>query len=227
MRQALRRVLLLEPVVELDGQAPLVGTHRRGVPFRAIRIVDGHERGLAAHGEAHIARQQLRVDGVAQAFDLRPLLLGVRLGDARRFPDALDLHVVVELDFGLVDRAGDRRRGAGLGRAGQRNVAFARQQAGGGIESDPARARQIDFAPGMQVGEILLRPRRAIERFHVGGELDQVAGDEARRQAQVTQQLHQQPRRVAARTGPFPERELRRLHARLHADEVLDVARRA
>ena len=50
------------------------------------------------------------------------------------------LHVVLELDLGLVDRAGDRRGGAGLGRAGQRNVALAREQARGGIETDPARA---------------------------------------------------------------------------------------
>ena len=65
---------------------------------------------------------------------------GVGLGDARRFPDALHLHVVLELDLGLVDRAGDRRGGAGLRRAGERNVAFAREQARGGIETDPARA---------------------------------------------------------------------------------------
>ena len=77
----------------------------------------------------------------------------------------------------------------------------------------------------MQVGEILLRARRAVERFHVGGELDEIAGDESRRQAHVTQQLHQQPRGVAARAGALRERELGRLHARLHADEVLDVVR--
>ena len=46
-------------------------------------------------------RQQLRVDVVAERLDLGPLLFGVRLGDARRFPDALHLHVVLELDFGL------------------------------------------------------------------------------------------------------------------------------
>ena len=140
VRQALRRVLLLEPVVHLDGQAPLVGPHRRGVPLGAIRIVHGNERGLAAHGQAHVAREQLRVDGVAQLLDFRPLLFGVGLGDARRFPDALHLHVVFEFDLGLVDRAGDGRRGARLRRAGERNVAFAREQARGGIEADPARA---------------------------------------------------------------------------------------
>ena len=68
VRQSLRRVLLLEAVVELDGEAALVGPHRRGVPLRAVRIVDRNERGLAAHGQAHVARQQLRVDVMARAF---------------------------------------------------------------------------------------------------------------------------------------------------------------
>jgi hypothetical protein len=75
----------------------------------------------------------------------------------------------------------------------------------------------------MQVGEILLGARRTVERFHVGGELDEIAGDESSREPHVTQQLHQQPRGVAAGSGLFPERELGRLHTRLHANEVLDV----
>ena len=40
----------------------------------------------------------------------------------------------------------------------------------------------------------------------------------------MTQQLHEQPARVAARARPFDKRLLRRLHARLHADQVFDVA---
>jgi hypothetical protein len=91
---------------------------------------------------------------VAEAFDLDPLLVGVGLGDARRFPDAGDLHVVLELGFALV-AAGDRRGGSRLGRAGERDVAFAGEQAGGRIEADPAGARQVDLGPGVQVGEVL------------------------------------------------------------------------
>ena len=81
---------------------------------------------------------QLAVDGMAQLFDLVPLLFGVRLGDARRFPHARHFHVVLEVDLGLVHGAGDRRRADGLRRARQRDVAFAGQQARGGIEADPA-----------------------------------------------------------------------------------------
>src|SRR4029077_9120453 len=44
MRQPLRRVLVLEAVVHLDGEAPLVGTHGGGVPFGAVRIIDRDER---------------------------------------------------------------------------------------------------------------------------------------------------------------------------------------
>ena len=77
-------------------------------------------------------------------------------------------------------------------------MAFAGQQARGRVEADPAGAGQVDLAPGVQVGEVDLGAAGAVERLHVGLELDQVAGDEARRQAQVAQQLHQQPAGVAA-----------------------------
>ena len=93
------------------------------------------------------------------------------------------------------------------------------------IEADPARAGQIDLAPGVQVGEILVRAARAVERFHVGLELDQVAADEARREPEMAQQLAEQPRRIAARTAAVRQRLLRRLHAGFHADEILDVLR--
>ena len=81
------------------------------------------------------------------------------------------------------DRCGRRR----VRRAGERDVAFAGQQARGRVQPDPAGAGQIDLAPGVQVGEVVLGARRAVERLHVGLQLDQVAGDEARRQAEVAQ----------------------------------------
>ena len=72
-------------------------------------------------------------------------------------------------------------------------MAFAGEQARGRVEADPAGARQVDLAPGVQVGEVDLGAARAVERLDVALQLDQVAGDEARRQAEVAQQLHQQP----------------------------------
>jgi hypothetical protein len=141
--------------------------------------------------------------------------------------DARHRHVVRELDLAVVDRAGDRRRAARVRRAGHRDVALAGEQPGGRVQADPARARQVDLAPGVQVGEVALGARRAVERLDVGLELDQVARHEARRQAAVPQQLHQQPAAVAARTRRRPQRLLGRLHARLHADQVADLALQA
>ena len=39
---------------------------------------------------------------------------------------------------------------------------------GGRVEADPAGAGQINFGPGVQIGEILRRPGRTLERLHVG-----------------------------------------------------------
>ena len=73
------------------------------------------------------------------------------------------------------------------------------KQPGGGIEADPARAGQIHLGPGVQIGEVALGAGRTLERLLVGLELDQVARDEARREAEVAEHLHEQPRAVAAR----------------------------
>ena len=101
------------------------------------------------------------------------------------------------------------------------------EQAGGRVEADPAGAGQIDLAPGMQVGEVLVGAGRAVERDEVGLELDQVAGDEARREAEMAEDLDEQPARVAARALGEVERLVRRLDARLHADDVADLALQA
>ena len=133
------------------------------------------------------------------AEQLRPLLVAVGLGGARRLAHARHLHVVGEVDLALLDRAFDRRRARRLGRAGERDVAFAGQQARGRIEADPARARQVDLAPGMEVGEIVRRAFGSFERLLVGHELDQVARGEARGEAEMAQDGDQQPAGVAAR----------------------------
>ena len=114
--------------------------------------------------------------------------------------DAVDLHVEAEVDFGEARHAGDRRGVAVVRRGGERDVALAGQQAGGRVEADPAGAGQVDLGPGVQVGEVVVGAGRAVERDEVGLELDQVAGDEARGEAEVAQDLHEQPA-VAAGAG--------------------------
>ncbi len=164
---------------------------------------------------------------MAEFVDGGPLVHGIGLGDARRLVQALDVHLVAELDLGLVHRAADRRGAGRLRRGADRDVALAGEQAGSGVEANPAAAGQVDLAPGVQVGEVVVGAGGAVERLHVRRELDQVAGDETRGQAQVAQDLHQQPAGVAAGAGAVFERHFRGLHPRFHADQVADVALQA
>ena len=108
-------------------------------------------------------------------------------------------------------------------RGGDGDVPLAGQHARGDVEADPARAGQIDFGPGVQVGEVALDLARAFERIDVGTKLDQIAGDEARGEAEMAQRLDQQPRGVAAGAGALRQRLFRRLDAGLHADDVADA----
>ena len=57
-------------------------------------------------------------------------------------------------------------------RGGERQMALAAEKPRGGVEPNPTGARQIDLAPGVQVGEILLGTGRSIERFQVGAQLN-------------------------------------------------------
>src|SRR6266699_549585 len=63
-----------------------------------------------------------------------------------------------------------------------RNVSFRGKHAGSGIEPDPAGPWNIDFGPGMQIGEIAGAAAWSIERLLVRFQLDQVAGNETRGQ---------------------------------------------
>ena len=107
--------------------------------------------------------------------------------------------------------------------ARERDVTFPRQQAGGGIEADPADTRQVNLRPSVQIGEVLFRAGRAVEGFDVRLELNQVPGDEPSRQSEVTEDLHQEPALVAARPATGFKGLLAGLDAVLHADDVADV----
>ncbi len=222
--EALRCVFLAQAAEQVGGTNALGRPECVGVPFGAVRVVNRDEGRFTAHGQAHVAGIELGIDAVAERLDVGPLFLGVGLGDARRFPHALDLHGVREFTLALVGEAGDRCGRGGFRRAGNRDVAFAGEQAGGRIESDPSGSGQIDLGPGVQVGEIDLGAGGAVERFDIGHQLDQVTGHEARGQAEMAQHLHQQPGRVAARALGLDQRFRRRLHAGFQADDVADGA---
>ena len=95
-----------------------------------------------------------------------------------------------------------------------------RHQAGGGVEADPAGARQIDLRPGVQIGEIRRGAFRSVQGLHIGDELDKVAGDKARGVAEVAQQMHQQPGGIATGAFGLGQRLLRRPHTGLHAYNI-------
>ena len=103
--------------------------------------------------------------------------------------DALDRQAEAEVfAAGLAAvRAGDGGGCDRLGRAGERDVALAREQARGGIEADPARPGQVHLGPGVQIDEVLLGAGRADHFLHVRLELHQVAGDKAGRQPVMPQ----------------------------------------
>ena len=223
VQEATGAVAVAQLVGQALGQATLGGAQRVGVPFGAVAVVDADEGGLTAHGQAHVVLHQLAVHLVAQRQHLLPLVVGVGHGHARRLVDARDLHVVLEGHLALVHRAFHRGGAGRLRGAGHRDVAFAGQQAGGGVQADPAGAGQEHLAPGVQVGEVDFGAAGAVERLDVGLELDEVARDEARGQAHVAQHLHQQPAGVAAGAAAQRQRFFGRLHAGLQPHQVADV----
>ena len=227
MQQRAGREPLLQTPDQRAGQLALGGTERGEVPLGAVHVVDRHERRLASHRQPHVVRRELPVDVVAERVDLPPLLVGVRLGDARRFVDPPHAHLVAERHLAFVDRAGHRRGALRIGRGRERDVALAGQEPRRRVEPNPAGAGQVDLGPRVQVGEVRVRSARAVERLHVGLELNEVAGDEARRETEMAEDLHEQPAAVAARAGRERQRLFRRLHAGLEPDDVLHRLRHA
>ena len=223
VQQAAGAVLGAQLVHQVGAEQALGRAHGVGVPLGAVAVVHRHEGGFTALRQAHVVAAQVVVDLVAQVLDVAPLGLGVGQRHPRRLPHAGDGHAVLELGLALVDGATHRRGGRRVGRAGQGDVPLTGQQARGGVEADPARARHEDLAPGVQVGEVDLGAARAVERLDVALELDQVARHKARGQPQVPAELHQQPAGVAAGAAAVGQRHLGRLHAGLHADQVADV----
>ena len=133
-------------------------------------------------------------------------------------------HVEGEVDLGKRGKAGDWRRITIMRRCCQRHMAFAGQQARGGVKANPASAGQIDFRPGMQIGEIVVGASRAIQRYNIGLELDQIARDKARGQAEMAQDVDQQPARIPAGALAIAQRFLGRPDAGFEANDIVHHA---
>ncbi|MNV12473.1 hypothetical protein D3C71_1030780 [compost metagenome] len=66
MHQPLGRVVLAHALEQFGGQPSFIRPQCRGIPLGAVRVINGHKGRLAAHGQAHIALQQVGIDLPAQ-----------------------------------------------------------------------------------------------------------------------------------------------------------------
>ena len=201
-------------------QFPLARAQRGHIPLGTVHVVDRHEGRLAAHGQPHVTALQDLVHPAAQGVDFRPLVVRVGLGDPRVFVNPADGHLVVKCRLAGVHASGHR---GGRGRVGgrrQRQVAFACQQTRGGIESHPAGAGQVYLGPSMEVGEVVVGPGRPLQRLDVGAQLDQITRHKTGRQAQIPQELDEQPGGIPARPAAQLERLFAGLDPGFQADDV-------
>ena len=72
MKHRAGRRLLAEALDESQAAGSLHRSQSIDVPLRALGLVDADEGRLAAHGQAHILRLQVRVDAMRNLFDLQP-----------------------------------------------------------------------------------------------------------------------------------------------------------
>ena len=223
VQESTGRKRIREAAQKRFGKLALLRRRCRVVPLRSIHVVDRNERRLAALCQAHVVLREVRVDAPSKLTDRFPLRVAVRFCDSRILVDARDAHRKRELHRARIGEADHRCRVARIGSAGKRQVPLAGEEAGRRVEPDPAGAWQKGFRPGMQVRELPIRARGAVERLHVGDKLNQVARREACGDAELAQYLHEQPTRVAAGTATSLQRVVGRLHARLHPHEVLDL----
>ena len=218
-----RREAVAQAPDEPVGERPLGRADGVGIPFARFEIVDRDEGRLAAHGQTDVVGDERSVDLLPERVERLPRLFREGFGDPRMLGDALDAHVEREIDIGEARDSRNRSGVAIVRGGGQRNVAFAGEQARGRVEADPAGARKIDLRPGVKVGEIAVRARRPVQRDEIRLELNQIAGDEASGKAKMAKDLHHEPARIAARARAALESLLRALHPRLHANEVFDL----
>ncbi len=177
--------------------------------------------------QAHARRAELAVDRAAERVHRAPLRLGVRARHARVFVNPRHRHLELERRLAGPGEAGDRggaRRERGRR---ERDMALAGQHSRSRVEPDPARPGHVRLGPRVQIGEVRRRSRGPFERTHIGDELNEIAGHEARGEPQMPQDLDEQPARVAARSRGEAQRVVGGLDSRLHAHEVLHFALQA
>ena len=72
VQKAAGREAFAQTADQFIGQRALGRTNGGGVPFRRFEIVDRHEGRLAAHGEAHVLREDITIDRFSQFVERLP-----------------------------------------------------------------------------------------------------------------------------------------------------------
>ena len=220
LHQTLRRPGRLQQPGQRGRPVALVRTIGVDGPFRIDLVVDRDERRLTAHGQPDVTGGKPAVDVLPHRGDRRPRRVGVRQRDPRVFMHPGHGVGEVEAGLGRAGGAGDRSGRRRVRGGGQRDVALAGEQPGGGIESDPPRSGDVHLRPGMQVGEVRSRSGRTVQGRDVGGELHQITRDEPGGQTHLAQDRHQQPGRVAAGSDPGVQGVVGGLDTGFHPDAV-------
>ena len=217
-------VALPQTARHLPGGLSLRGTVGCDRPLGTLHVLGRDERGLPAHGESYILGHQHLVDGASQNVDGLPLELGVRKSHPWILPYTGDHVGELHRCLARVDQARYRRSARRLRCGRQGDVTLPGEQSRSRIETDPTRTGNKHLRPCVQVGEVGGRSARPVEGGNVGGQLDEIPGHEASCQTLSAEDLHKKPRAVATRSQSLPQRLVRRLHSRFHADRVGNVA---
>ena len=145
-----RRQLADQP----PGELSLCWPQSINIPLQRLKVRGRDKSRLAAHGQAHVALGQRAVHRRTLRQNILPHVLRIRLGHPRRLGHAGYLHLKVKFRLALAHQPGNRRRRRRRRRRRQRNMPLAGHQSGGRVQPDPARTRQINLRPGMQIRKI-------------------------------------------------------------------------
>ena len=125
---------------------------------------------------------QFDVYMLTQNFNRHPLGIGVGLSHTGIFMDAPDVHAEVECRLANVGSARYRRRAGRDRGTRKRNMPLPRHESRSWIQANPARAGQINFSPGVQIGEIFAWAGGTIYGFDIRRKLYQITRHKTRGQ---------------------------------------------
>ena len=100
---------------------------------------------------------------------------------------------------------------------------FACEQAAGRVQPNPARTRQIDLRPCVEVTKVCNRTNGTLFGNFVGFELNEITRDKPCCYPQLPEHLDQQPCRISARPTLQCQRFFRCLHTGFEADEISNL----